>query len=212
MESSDERTEAQSRDSERPNSKVARLIERYDLGDLGKELELSWTTEGEERRSLRELADYFNQQLLRANITGERAQPVEGEIENLYQLLTADETSEASKKRAQRQLQREGIDVESLQSNFVTYQAIRSYLQDYRGAEYSKSQRNRTTSTKEDIQQLKGRLERVAESKLNRLQRSDDIQISSVSVLVDTAVICEDCGSQYTVDELLEDKACECFD
>jgi hypothetical protein len=32
---------------------------------------------------------------------------------------------------------RDGVDVDKLESDFVTYQAIRSYLRDYRNAEYT---------------------------------------------------------------------------
>ena len=41
-------------------SKVARLIKKYDLQGLGAELEQLWTAD-EDRKSLRELASYFDQ-------------------------------------------------------------------------------------------------------------------------------------------------------
>lgn len=48
-------------------NKVARLIEEYDLAGIGKEMEQLWTAE-EDRRSLRDLAIYFNQSSLRRHL------------------------------------------------------------------------------------------------------------------------------------------------
>lgn len=49
-------------------TKVARLIEEYDLGEIGVELERRWTAEGDERISLRFLSTHFNQQLLKTRM------------------------------------------------------------------------------------------------------------------------------------------------
>ncbi|PYZ02995.1 hypothetical protein C8039_11790 [Halogeometricum sp. wsp3] len=45
-------------------SKVQRLIDEYDLDGEGERLEDLWTANREERLSLRELAEIFNQRLL----------------------------------------------------------------------------------------------------------------------------------------------------
>lgn len=62
--------------------------------------------------SLRELADYFNQQLLRAAMTDAGMQPLSGEVQNTYQLLTSEDVGEADQTRISRHLEREEIDVE----------------------------------------------------------------------------------------------------
>jgi hypothetical protein len=54
-----------STNNNRPASKVARLIEEYELEGLGADLEARWTGDDNERMSLRDLATFFNQQLLR---------------------------------------------------------------------------------------------------------------------------------------------------
>lgn len=51
-----------------------------------------------------------------------------GEVESLYRLLTADDIGAAEQTCARRRLEREGIDVQSLLSNFVSYQSVRTYL------------------------------------------------------------------------------------
>lgn len=194
----------------RRTSKVARLIDEYGLDGLGAELEHRWTTDGDEHLSLRDLAGYFNRRLLAAAMANAGMQTLEGEVENLYRLLTADEISSGDRARARRQLEREGVDVDDLQSDFVSYQAIRTYLVEYRGAEYERSDRNRVKQDARSIQQLRGRLDSVTESKLARLQDADHINIGDFRTLVAVHVVCEDCGTQHDVDELLDRRGCEC--
>jgi hypothetical protein len=62
---------------------------------------------------------------------------LDGEIENTYWLLTNDEVSSAESIRVQRRLGRNGVDVDALENDFLTYQAIWSYLKDDCGVEYT---------------------------------------------------------------------------
>ena len=55
-------------------------------------------------------------------------QTFDGEIENMYRLLTDDDVSSAESTRIKRRLERDGVDVETLLSDFVTYEAIGTYL------------------------------------------------------------------------------------
>jgi hypothetical protein len=84
-------------------SKVARLINEYDLQGLGPELEQLWTAD-ENRRSLRELADYFNNRLLETAVEDADMQFLDGELKNSYRLLTDDEVSSADRMRIRRRL------------------------------------------------------------------------------------------------------------
>lgn len=191
-------------------TKVARLLDEYGLETLGAEMERRWTADGDDRLSLRALADYFNQQLLDVRMTDAGMQPLSGEVENVYRLLTDDEVSGAEETRTRRRLEREGVDVERLQSDFVTYQAIRTYLKDDRGAEHTTDDRPRTVVETENIQRLRGRTVTVTEGKLDQLRSGDHIHIGDFRVFTDINVLCEDCGTQYEVEELLERGGCEC--
>lgn len=199
-------------DSESSNRrmKVVRLIEEYELGSIGAEMEHRWTADTEERMSLRKLADYFNQQLLEEAMTDAGMQPLSGEVENTYRLLTDDDVSGADRTRTRRRLEREGIDVETLERDFVTYQAIRTYLKDHRGAEHTTDDRPRTDVEAENMQRIRGRTLTVTEGKLEQLESGDHITLGDFRVFVDISVLCEDCGSQYEIGELLERGGCEC--
>jgi len=159
--------------------------------------------------SLRDLADEFNRELLRTALTEAGMQPLDGDVENLYRLLTDDDTGSADRTRAERRLDREGIDVDRLGNEFVTYQAVRTYLRD-RGASYSSETSNQTEAEKERIQRLRGRVRTVTDSKLDQLRRSGDIDVGSFRTLVEVTVLCEDCGTQYDIETILENGRCAC--
>jgi hypothetical protein len=190
-------------------SKVARLIEAYDLLGLGDELEQLWTAE-EDRRSLRELATYFNQQLLQRAFEEANVQYLDGEIENIYRLLTDDEVSSAETTRVQRRLERDGIDVQETRGDFVTYQAIRSYLQEDRGAEYTESEQNPLEREKTTVQKLRGRMVSVIDGNVEQLQESNKITLGEFQTLADIRIVCEDCNSQFEIVELLDRGGCHC--
>jgi len=190
--------------------KILRLTDAYDLNEIGHEMERLWTASGENRLSLRDLADYFNQHLLEAAMANVGMQPLSGEVENIYQLLTGDDVSEAERTRARRRLEREGVDVESLLTDFVTYQAVRTYLMKHRGAEYTPDDRDRTVVETENIQRLRGRIAKVTDSKLKQLRNSDDLYLGEYRTLVDINVLCENCSGQYGIEELLERGGCDC--
>lgn len=192
-------------------SKVARLIEEFGLDGLGVELENRWTAEDSaDRWSLRDLADHFNRQLLEEELSAAGVRALDGESGNVYRLLTDDDVSEADRTRARRRLEREGVDVEGLLDQFVTYQAIRTYLREYRGAEYSRSDDDRLETERTNIQRLQGRTESVTQGKLEQLDRGGHIEIGTVRTIVETTVVCEDCGVRYEVGTLLDRGGCDC--
>ncbi|KTG26887.1 rod-determining factor RdfA [Haloferax profundi] len=193
---------------ERPNptnSKVGRLIESHGLDGLGEELENRWTAD-EDADSLRTLADVFNHELLKAETTDAGLDLLDGEISTFYDALVDDEATGAERTRVRGRLERAGIDVDNLQTNFVSHQAIHTYLTSYRGAS---KERKRSDPT-ERVQRLRGRLVAVTESALESAANRDDIVVGSPDVLVDVQVFCADCGSQYGFDELVERGGCDC--
>ena len=194
------------------DSKVARLLDEYGLGEAyGDRLESLWTAEGSERESLRSLADRLNERMLEAAITDAGMSTVDGEVANIYRLLTDDEVSSGNQIEARRRLEQNDVDVDQLERDFVTYQAIRSYLKEYRGAEYEdQSQTDRTESVIDTIQRLKSRTRSVAEQSLDQLRGADKITLGEFRLFIDISVHCEDCNSQYGFVELVQQGGCDC--
>jgi len=194
----------------RRQGKVARLIDDYGLDGLGDELEEFWTAEGDERKSLRDLADYVNLRLLEASMSTAGMQPVQGEAENIYEILAGEEASDADRIRVRRRLEREGIDVDSLTQDFLTYQAVRTYLTQDRNVEYDETTDSQKENGKSTVQRLRGRTSTVTASRIEHLRNTDELELGEFQVMVDVQVLCEDCGKRYEFGELLENGGCDC--
>jgi len=192
-------------------SKVARLIDEYDLQGLGAEFEQQWTAE-EDRKSLRELAREFNWRVIEQALQEANIKYLDGEIKNTYRLLTDDEVSSAESTRVKRRLERDGVDVDTLENNFVTYQAIRNYLKDHRGAEYTPNETDPLEREVTNVQKLRGRMATVTEGRLKQLRASDELSLGEFRTLADIRVVCEDCNTQFNVLNLLNRGGCNCTD
>jgi hypothetical protein len=186
--------------------KVERLIDEYDL-DVGPELIDAWTRE-QNRRSLRNLARYFNRELLRERLDRHGVSSVGMDIETVYRHLRGEESA-GSQTRVHRQLDREGVDVESLREEFVSHTAIRTFLRN-RSVTRSEDEGDQVAAEATHIQQLQNRTAVVAEDKLETLRSTDRVLIGDFRVLVDVQVFCEDCQRQFDINELLEVRRCSC--
>ncbi|WP_254527873.1 rod-determining factor RdfA [Natrinema gelatinilyticum] len=192
-----------------PDPKVLRLIRKYGLEDVGDELEARWT-HPENRTSLRELADSFNERLLRAVLVDADVETLTDDVSRLYALLSGTDGSRGEQTVATRRLERAGVDVETLTDEFVSYGAIRSYLTGYRDASLRDTDRDARETVRGTIEGLRQRTVAVTESKLARLRDTDHLQLGTHRVHADVQVLCEECGRQYDVATLLERGACDC--
>lgn len=191
-------------------SKVRQLIEEYDLDHLAAELERRWTAPDEERESLRDLASYANQQALQHVMTEAGLTSLAGEIENTYRLLTSEEVSDADRTQAERRLERAGIDVDELRERFVSYQAVRTFLQSYRGVDYPGEEQDNPVVDPETVQRMVGRTESIARAELERMQGNDRITLGEFTVSAPVRVFCTDCGSRFEFTEFLAQRSCDC--
>ena len=195
-----------------PRSKVARLIDQYDLGAVGDELEHKWTRT-HDRVGLRELADDFNRQLLRRALETEDTNPLKGEVDNIYRLLTEDDVTSGMYQQARSQLEQRNVDVGQLEDDFVSYQSIRTYLKKYRDASApetetsAEEQREKKLGT---IQRLISRLTKVTEQSLTELINTGHLTLGNFNVIVTVRVHCTDCNSQRSISELLSTGHCDC--
>jgi len=195
------------------NCKVGRLIEKYDLGAFGAELEARWTGERGERESLRTLSTTFNERLLRETMEDAGLAPLPTEVASKYEALTDDEVSAGMRTEVERELERSGVDIDTLRSEFVTHQAIHTYLTDYRDAELSRpDEATQMSNGLETIQRLRNRAVAVTENVLARLRKTDQLSTGPLEVIVDVRVTCTDCGRRYDIATLLSEGRCECGD
>ncbi|MCU4741358.1 hypothetical protein OB955_24585 [Halobacteria archaeon AArc-m2/3/4] len=194
----------------RRQTKVERVIDRYELDGLGDRLEAEWVGDGTERTSLRDLATEFNIAVLRAALLDVGESTISSDVESTYQTLTDDDVPRSDEIRKRRELERAGVDVEDVLSDFVTHQAIHTYLTNVREAELTQDEGDRVERKKETIQRLASRTQVVTDSTLDELARAELLSERNYEVFVNVRVLCEDCGADYTVDELITQGGCDC--
>jgi hypothetical protein len=193
-------------------SKVARLIEEYELGGIGEEFERRWTRE-ENRSSLRDLADEFNRRLLRAALERTGDAPLDGEVDNLYRLLTRDDVTSGVRQQARNRVEENDIDIAALEDDFVSYQAVRTYLKRYRDAsppDTTATPDEQIRKKRSTIQRLTTRLASVTEQSLRELASSPTLTLGDFDVIVTVRVHCSSCETQLPVTELLTERGCNC--
>jgi hypothetical protein len=190
--------------------KVGKVIDQYSLTGMGDKLEARWTGDLPDSYSLRELAAYFNKEVLRVALADTDHQQFSGGIDHIYRLLTDDDVSSGDRTRIRNALERDGIDVEALTQDFVTHQAIHTYLTKGRNVQKEEETRNRVENTRGTINRLRSRLIAVSETTLTQLRESGKITLGDFDVLVDINVHCTDCETHRNLFELLTDRGCEC--
>jgi hypothetical protein len=181
------------------------------MGGMADELADRWTGENGESWSLRELAAFFNRELLKSVLSQNGQQYRRREVAHIFESLTEDDISPGERTRVWKQLERDGIDVEALEQEFVTHQAIHTFLT--KGCGVTKDTEaggDRLGQAKETINSLRSRVIAVTETTITQLSRADILTIGSFDVFVDLTVHCADCGTSISVSELFESNGCEC--
>lgn len=192
-------------------SKVGRVISEYELGGVGDELEQRWTRDTDDRWSLRELATWFDKQLLAAVLRNHEQQPLDETVATTYRLLTNDDVSPAARTQTKRDLERQGIDVDALLDTFVSHQAIHTYLVTYRNA--SPPETTHKTSAERAqraINRLQSKTAAVTESNVDRLISNGELDLDGFEVIVNVEVLCAECGDSYSIGELVAAGGCDC--
>lgn len=194
-----------------PSNKVTRLIEKYECDGLGLELEERWTADDETQLSLRELADHFNKRLVEHRLKDAGMTALESDVNVTYKRLTEDTVSRGVRTDTRNRLERNGINVEELESDFVSYQSIRRHLRDRRGVEYEHiSDEEKIEKDRESIQQLVTRTQTVIDDRIRKLSTTGRVDFEEFQVVLNPQILCQNCGTQYTVEELFEQQGCSC--
>lgn len=191
--------------------KVGRVIDERELSGVAEELVTRWTGEAGERASLRELARFFNERVLGAALADAGADPT-GDPSRLYRILTGEEGSAGDRTDLRNRLERAGVDVDAVESDFVSHQTVHTFLTDHLDVEYHEDRRPQLQKDRERIDRLESRLAAVADDVVARSGDAGRIRVGDPDVLVETRVLCAECGNDYTLQGLLDREGCGCAD
>jgi len=190
--------------------KVGTVADRWGFPEIHDRLAAQWT-DGD--HSVRDLTDRFNHRLLRAGFEAADRIPIDGEIGNLYRVLTADDVDAGTRTQARERLRQDGVPIEEIESQFVSHQTVYRHLRNC--LEVSPDSETETATERIDswhdrIEALRARTTAVTDRGISQLASQDAIDGENFDVLVDITVICTDCGQFYDLDELFDERGCDC--
>jgi hypothetical protein len=192
------------------DSKVSRVARRYGLDGIDRALVERWTRE-QDRYSLRQLADYFNERVVAAAMAEAGVAPLDGEVGNTLRLLTDEDVSAGKRTQARSRLEQQGVDVARLTEDLVSYQAINRHLKERLGVDRDAGSGDVDPGAKLDsILALQNRTAVVTETKLEQLRDTDEFRMGELDVYVDVSVTCSDCLRTLSVREFFDRGGCDC--
>ena len=186
--------------------KIDRVARKRDLADLDRRL-LERRDEG---ASLRDLEAYHNRAVLEAAMNEAGMETLEGEVENLYRLLTDDDVSVGTRVEARSRLERNGVDPDAVTDDFVSYQTVRTHLNDCLDVDTERTARIDRTDAKNVVFKLLSRTESITARTIDRLRTGGHLTIGTPEVTLSLRVACTDCGEEYTFARLVDRGRCSC--
>lgn len=196
--------------------KVCDAIEKYDLSGFNKKL---INRRSVEEMSLRDLTDYTNKEILRVGLSDSSIQstaniygslPGDNATETIYQLLHDENGTADQRARIRTQLQQENIDIESIESDWVTHPTIRKHLQECLDVDTSRTVDITISDGVDTIEWGRTRCRGVVDQTIQRLMSANKLDVGSPRVTVDIQITCEQCNQTYRPDELLKSGTCDC--
>jgi hypothetical protein len=204
-------TESNATSAQVCSCKVGSVASAYNLGDVHGELAREWGDE--DGPSVRELTDTFNKRVLEVAFREAGTLPIDGEIDNIYRVLTADDADEADRTRARDRLQQVGIAVDDVEDALVSHQTLYRHLKNCLDASHGtaeKSPDERVEEWRTRLLALQNRTIDITTQGIEQLRSADAVDIGDVTVTTEVTVSCEDCGRFYTVEEFLDAGECDC--
>jgi hypothetical protein len=187
--------------------KVSEIADRYSLTGLDGELQ-SRRDDGE---SLRELANYVNDQVVTAIDLDVTATPA-----TVRRVLASDSVAEtdldiSTYERITTRLDNSDVDVSSLARDFVSHETVRVHLGDHLDVDTSRDPDPKSIEdTRAMIASIRDRDASIVERALEGLRREDLITSGPIDGTLTVRVTCSGCGRSYAVDEFLDDGGCPC--
>jgi hypothetical protein len=188
--------------------KIDRVADEYGLTSIDTELRGAKT----DGASLRELETLVNHRLLKQAFLDAGSPLLPGEVDTLYDLLTDSEISKGTEIQLTDRLETEGIDADSLVSDFVSYQTVRTHLRDCLDVDTGRQQQISVETERQTVFGILGRTEQIVQDSVDRLAAAEVLDTGSVEVSVTARVTCESCAHSYSLDELLSQRGCACGD
>ena len=196
--------------------KVGRNIEQYALDDLNTELRDRRLEAG---TSLRGLADYVNQRVLAAalstadvDVTNALYGAVSDEdgLTTLYEALASDDTPPERTARVRTRLAQRGVDVASVEADWVTHPTVRTHLRECLDIETQRSATITADDARDTIEWARTQCANIVDQTCTRLRNANVLVTGPLDVTVTIQLTCTDCGTTHRPRQLLSRRECAC--
>ncbi|MWV38433.1 MULTISPECIES: rod-determining factor RdfA [Natrialba] len=187
--------------------KVCRVLEDHDLEHYDERLLEEWRGDGSQRKGYRQLARWLNVTLLRREMDKVGLSTLGDEAESKYDRLREEGTTSSE---VAAMLEREGIDVERLQDDFVSYGVVRTHLLDCLDAEYEKEESSEWE--REAIEIARNHAKEKIVSAVRSLERKGKLRGGEdITVHVDVDLECESCQTRVPLRRAIyRGELCDC--
>lgn len=179
--------------------KVCRVLDERDMQRYEDRLVDQWIADSANRKGYRQLAEWLNTMMLRREMDRAGLSTLGNEPESKYQRLRGGDETVAAEVRSG--LRNEGIDVDSLTTDFVSYGVVRTHLKECldvdRDVETTEWEADAIGYTHEHASK---KLEDAVRSLLNKDELS---ACGDVEVHVSFEVECEGCHTRVPIDRAL---------
>jgi hypothetical protein len=188
-----------------PCCKVGRSARAYGIRGLDEALERRH--DGGE--SLRDLATFVNRRLLERAIAAADVDTV-SDAGTIYDLLATDEVGAGRRTEIREKLARAGVDLDAVESRYVSHQTVRDHLRDCLGVDTSVRADVDRESARGTIEWARARFLGIVERTLERLAAAGALDAGELEVTGTVRVTCTDCGETYRLGVLVERGRCGC--
>lgn len=187
--------------------KVGRNASKYGLRSLDDRLQ----RHHDSGASLRDLEETINKSFLQGALEQQGVE-LTGGIDSVYRVLTDEGASAGRQAETRHQLERAGIDIDTLLADFVSYQTVRNHLRDCLDIDTAREGEVSIADARRTIEWARSRSVGVIGRTIDRLVSADELEIGDFEVTEIVRVTCTECGSTIGIDDLLESGGCGCRD
>jgi len=187
---------------------VDRVRDKYDLYNLDERLLHRYEAKEE---GVRQLERWFNERVLERAMEQAGATVLDGEEQNYYRLLTSDDVMDSARRETKRELRDMGVDVDGVESDFVSYRTVLKHLRSCLDTDTSREYDPDIKRAQTRVSKITSRVKSVISGSLERLNDHDEVHIEDPTVSVSAKVRCSSCNRRHDVEGFLSDGGvCPC--
>lgn len=167
------------------------MLDQYDMGRYEERLVDQWQTDGPGRKGYRQLAKWFNVLLLRREMDRAGLSTLGDEPESKYQRL---QSGEPIAEEVAAELANQGVPIDQIRDDFVSYGVIRTHLKDCLNEEISLSSGEWEL---EAIEIAQGHAKQKISEAVRSLRNKEDLKAGGKThVSVAAEIECEACHTR----------------